>query len=129
MSAVASGRLNRVAAIIALLLVLAGNRVWAQPAFGLSVTGSPNPVVINQALTFTINVTNQTFALQQNVLVTNRFSTAVQFLAATNTLPGDLTTNADTMIFRIASLASGQPEFLSLVILPTAFGSLTNRSE
>ncbi len=126
MSEVVSGRLIRAAAIVVLLVVLVGNRVWAQPNFGLGVTASPNPVVITQALTYTINVTNQTPVLLQNVVVSNQFSAPVQFIAATNSSPGDLTTNANTIIFRITSLASGQPEFLTLVILPRAFGNLTN---
>lgn len=74
MSEVVSDRLKRGAAIIALLVLLTGNRVWAQPNFGLGVTASPDPIVITQALTYTINVTNQTPLLLQDVFVTNRFS-------------------------------------------------------
>jgi len=100
--------------------------VWAQPNFGLSVTSSPNPVLITQTLTYTLNVTNQTPILLTDILVTNQFSDTVQFVSATNTSSGTVTTNANAVIFRITSLASGQPEFLTLVISPTAFGNLTN---
>ena len=118
--------LKRAAAILALLVVLAGGRVWGQASFGLSATGAPDPVRLTEPLTYLISVTNLSSFAVTDVFVTNRFSASALFVAASNSIVTTVTTNANDITFQINSLPGGQIALLSLVVSPGAFGNLTN---
>ena len=121
-----NAKIAPVAAVMALVASLAGHRVCAQTNFGLSLSAAPNPVLLNQPVTYTITVTNLNVFEATDVLVSNRFSSPVVFVAMTNSIVGTLTTNADTMIFRMDTFPGGQVLFLTLLVAAGTPGALTN---
>lgn len=120
-------RLRRVALFVALLTGLT-TRVCGQASFNLSVSDSPDPVDANQSLTYFISVTNRTGILLSDVFVTNRFSGPVQVIGTTNSRAGIVFTSTNSVVFLTDSFpGAGETNLLlSLVVRPTAFGSLTN---
>ena len=126
MIAAMPARLKRAAAILALLVVVAGGRVWAQASFGLSANGAPDPVRLTEPLTYLISVTNLSSFAVTDVLVTNRFSASALFVSSSNSIVATVTTNASDITFQINSLPGSQIALLSLVVSPRAFGNLTN---
>jgi len=117
-----------------LALVMAGTlalcpRTGAQ-GFGLSVTGSSSSVLVNNPLTYTINVTNLTGG-SSYVFVTNTFPASAQLLGASITnLPlgsGSVTTNANGFSFFIMlGSGSGYPAQMTVQAAPTQTGFFTN---
>ncbi len=112
--------------MLGLLGMLASGLPTGAADFGLSVTGAPNPVLVNQPVTYDIAVSNQTGLTLSVVFLTNEFSAPVRFLAATNTIPVTLATNANTVIVQYTPFSGSQTDLFTLVILPTTFGKLTN---
>src|SRR5581483_3372334 len=103
----------RLALIFSALLFCA--RANAQ-GIGLLVSASPNPVVVSNQLSFTITVTNL-----QNVLVSNLFSSTVQF-----TLTNSSTTNGNFAVANFGDLATNTSAQQTLTIRPLTNGFLTN---
>src|ERR1041384_2433966 len=69
-----------VAIIIEFLTVVTAHRAWAQPTFGLSAIGTPDPVLLTQPLTYSILLTNlETFSVP-GIFVTNHFSAATLYV-------------------------------------------------
>lgn len=101
-------------------------QVWAQSGFGLSVTSAPSSVLLRRPLTYTITVTSPLGLPLAPVYVTNQFSADVSYASSTNSALGSVFTNANTIIFLIPSLPDTRVVFLSLVVLPQAYGILTN---
>ena len=75
--------------------------------FDLLVTASPSPVVINQQLTFTIDVTNRTGFTVTNVVVTNIFPASAQLTYASNFF-GVMLTNSGLLVFGIDFITNAQ---------------------
>jgi uncharacterized repeat protein (TIGR01451 family) len=109
--------------ILALLvaLTLTGARTEAQ-SFGLSVTASTNSIAVSNSVIYTINVTNLTGFLLTDALVTNLFSTSMQFLSGSQTFA----TNSNTAVFDLGAFAAGGIAQLSLTVQPTSVGFITN---
>jgi uncharacterized repeat protein (TIGR01451 family) len=91
----------------------------------LSVTTSTNTVVVSNSVTYTINLTNQTGVLLQNVSVTNVPSAPVLLLSATN-LQGSIFTNAAVVVFNLVQLVGGGFAQMTMTVAPTTVGILTN---
>ncbi len=108
----------RLALIFSALLFCA--RANAQ-GIGLLVSASPNPVVVSNQLSFTITVTNQSGTNLQNVLVSNLFSSTVQF-----TLTNSSTTNGNFAVANFGDLATNTSAQQTLTIRPLTNGFLTN---
>jgi uncharacterized repeat protein (TIGR01451 family) len=112
-----------------LALVVAGtlalcSRAGAQ-GFGLSVTSSNNFVAVNNPVTYTINLTNQTGLLLTNVFVTNTFSAPFQF-GNVFTNQGSILTNATSVWFILGRITNGNSAQMIFSIQPTIAGFITN---
>ncbi|HXJ76623.1 MAG TPA: DUF11 domain-containing protein, partial [Candidatus Dormibacteraeota bacterium] len=118
--------LRRTLIILGLLGTLAGGLRTRAADFGLSVTGAPNPVLLNRPITYDIAISNRTGFELTVVFLTNAFSAPVRFVAATNNIPVTMATNANTVIVQYSPFSGIQTDLFTLVILPTTFGSLTN---
>lgn len=105
-------------------LLVAGVRVEAQ-GFGLSATSSTNLVILNNSLTYTINVTNHTGVLLTNVFVTNTPSATV-VLGSVTASQGTNFTNSASLIFALGSLTNGTSAQMTLTLQPTTTGFLIN---
>jgi len=114
------------AAALALVSLLAAPFVARSQDFGLGATATPNPVLPNSPILYTINVTN-TFGFSiDNVYVTNAISGAAFTNGATMSLPGTITTGSDGIVFRINTFIAGEVARLTLSLTPFAAGPFTN---
>ncbi len=86
--------------------------------FGVGVSNSPNPVVINSPLTTTIIVTNLEAVESGVVVVTNALSTNEVFLSATNG-QGTFATSGNLVVFSVGLMAPGQFVVLAVTAQPT----------
>jgi len=94
--------------------------------FGLGATATPNPVLPNQPILYTIDVTN-TFGFSiNNVYVTNAISALANFNGATNNLVGSVTAGTDGIVFRINTFIGGAVAHLTLSLTPFGAGPFTN---
>lgn len=93
--------------------------------FDLSVSNSPNPVMVNQTLTYTINVTNQTGFSLADVLVTNTLPPSVTLLNAIAS-QGLVSNNGGVITFALGPLPSGGFAEMTVTAQPTTAGFITN---
>ncbi len=93
--------------------------------FGLGASGSPNPLAVNDTLTYTLTVTNNSGRLLSNVMVTNLLPASAVFLSASNS-SGSFTNSAGVVTFQIDSFADLSFAVLSLDVRVTAAGLITN---
>jgi uncharacterized repeat protein (TIGR01451 family) len=113
------------AALFAAIIIF-GTKAEAQ-SFGLSVTNSPNPVVVNNSLTYTISVTNQTGLLLTNFFVTNTLSAPVQFTSASSSYgTNSVFTNSTSLIFSFGQFTNGNVAQMTMTLQPQNAGFLTN---
>ncbi|MGA2280201.1 MAG: DUF11 domain-containing protein [Verrucomicrobiota bacterium] len=119
-------------ALLALMAVV--TRVEAQSfEYFYSLSGSPDPVLLNSNLTYTINLTNLA-GLSGGypiVIVTNTLDVQSTFVSATNTYvyPGVSTTNnGNVVIFNLGQFGIGGNEVAQMTVIaqPTAVGLITN---
>ena len=96
------------------------------PGFTLMVTPSTNSVTVSNALTYTINLTNQTGNLLANVYVTNTFSDLVILSSATNS-QGSNSILSSSLVFFLGSLSNSYGAEMYVAIEPTTNGFLTNQ--
>src|SRR5712692_10734729 len=89
-----------------LLAVVIGAVSGEAADFGLGASGSPNPVALNDTLTYTLTVTNNSGGLLSNVMVTNLLPASAVFLSATNG-SGSFTNSAGVVTFQIDSFTDG----------------------
>lgn len=96
--------------------------VAASADLQLTKTDSPDPAIVNQNLTYTLTVTNNGPQSAQNVVLTDTLPAAVTFVSASApcTQAGGIV-NCD-----LGTLASGAQTVITIVVTPTAEGSLTN---
>jgi uncharacterized repeat protein (TIGR01451 family) len=115
----------QMAALLVAALTIADKQAEAQ-SFGLSVTPSANSVTVNNSLTYTIIVTNLTGStLLDDTLVTNQFSTSVQFVSA-NVSQGSYTNIGNVVLFDLGAFALGGIAQVTLTVEPTTAGFITN---
>jgi len=107
-----------------LVFLALGSEVRAAD-FELRVTRSPDPVVVNRDLSFTIDVTNHTGFTVTNIVVTNIFPASAQFVSASNSFGGSFT-NAGVVRLQIDFLTNNQPARVAFAVRPTVLGNLTN---
>jgi uncharacterized repeat protein (TIGR01451 family) len=92
----------------------------------LGVAASPNPVVVNSNLTYTITATNNGPAAATSVTVTDVPPSGVTFVSATSP-QGTCTTDAlGQVICDLGLLASNATATITLVVTPPATGDITN---
>ena len=85
-------------------------------------TDSPDPVIINQNLTYTVTVRNNGPQAAQSVVLTDTLPAGPTFVSAT----APCTQAAGTVTCNLGTLASGSQTVITIVVTPTAAGSLTN---
>jgi uncharacterized repeat protein (TIGR01451 family) len=119
-------RLKQVFLMLGVLAALAGGSRLGAADFGLSVTGAPNPVLINRQIIYDIAVSNATGFEFSFAFVTNEFSAPVRFIGLTNNIPVTVNTNSNTVIIQYAPFSGIQTDLLTVAIAPLRFGSLTN---
>ena len=118
----------RILALLVLGLAMAGSRVGAQNRLALSVTGPTNRDVITGSLTYAIKVANLSASPALDVRVTDPLPADVQFLSATNSYarsPATLT-NGTNVVFSFPRINGSEVAQMTLTVLPTAVGSITN---
>jgi len=115
-----------------LALVVAGlvatcPRTGAQ-GFGLSVTASADSLLVNNSLTYTINVTNLNAIPLVDTLVTNLLSASFQFVSVTGPNGSTYSTNGNVVLIDLSSYFNSYGEVapLTLTVQPTATGFITN---
>lgn len=107
--------------VLLVALIFTGARAEAQ-SFGLSVTTPTNSIAVSNSVIYTINVTNLTGFLLTDALVTNLFSTSVQFLSGSQAFA----TNSNSAVFDLGAFAAGGTVQLTLTVQPTSAGFITN---
>ncbi|HXR04403.1 MAG TPA: DUF11 domain-containing protein [Verrucomicrobiae bacterium] len=116
----------RMLALIAVGTLPVCPRAGAQgQGFGLSVTPSANSVFVNNPLTYSISVTNLTGLVLVDAVVTNVLPASATFQSATNS-QGIILTNNSTVVFDLSTFYVGQVALLSVTVVPTAVGFITN---
>ena len=93
----------------------------------LSGTAAPNPVLVNNTLTYTFTVTNRGPNTANAVLLTNVLPANINYLAASSS-QGGVTRYGSTLVGSLGSLAAGSSASVTVQVTPTlaAVGSLTN---
>ena len=90
----------------------------------LALAGSPNPVLVNGSLTYTISVTNLGPATAAGLSVTNTLPPTVNFVSAS---PAGYTVAGRVVTFtNLGNLGSGANTSATIVVKPTAAGTITN---
>ena len=99
------------------------------PAFAdlsISASDSPDPVLLNGSLTYSISVTNHGPGTATNVLFTNTLPAGVAFVSASSS-QGTLTPSAGKVIGNLGTLAYGQFATVTInVTAPNFITTLTN---
>ncbi|HXR46379.1 MAG TPA: DUF11 domain-containing protein [Candidatus Limnocylindrales bacterium] len=112
--------------LLALAMIVACSRASAQ-AFGLSVIPSANSLLVSNSLTYTINVTNLTGLVLNDVWVTNSFSAPFQYVTSSASQPlAGVLTNATSVQFDLGPLSIGNIVQVLLTVQPNATGQFTN---
>jgi uncharacterized repeat protein (TIGR01451 family) len=94
----------------------------AMADLSVSKFGSPNPVTVGSNLTYTITVTNAGPDAATNTVAIDALPSGVTFVSAT----GGIQPVSGVLTFAVGTLASGGSANLTVVIQPTAAGSVTN---
>lgn len=111
--------------LIACLVFAWGGIKLHAAGFELLVRPSPEPVVVNQELTFTMDVTNRMGFTVTNIVVTNVYPSSAQLSSVSNFFGGAFT-NAGLMLLVIDVLTNNQPAHVEFSVVPTVLGNLTN---
>ena len=120
----------KVLTAVRMLMPLVVGLIFTCPQAGaqnlvLSVKTSTNSVVVSNSVTYTINLTNQTGVLLQNVSVTNALSAQFMLLSATN-LQGSILTNSAIVVFNLVQLVGGGFAQMTMTVAPTTVGIRAN---
>ncbi len=103
----------------------AGRRRSAGPSANLSITkqDSPDPVTVGSQLTYLISVTNLGPDASSNATVTDVLPAGVTLVSATAS--AGACSGTTTVSCALGSLANGSLVTVSIVVVPTAAGPLT----
>jgi len=86
-------------------------------------TSSPDPVIVNQDLTYTITVTNLGPDPVTDAEVVDTLPAGVTFVSAT---PGGCSHDTGTVTCAIGAMSVGQTVVITIVVTPTATGEVVN---
>lgn len=103
------------------------NFTVAQPLADVSITmtDAPDPVAVGSNLTYSITVNNAGPDSADGVLVTDPLPTGVTFVSATSS-QGACANAAGTVTCTVGTMASGASVNITIVVRPTAAGTLNN---
>ena len=94
------------------------------PDLAVSKADSPDPVVVTDHLTYTITVNNVGEGEATGVILTDTLPASVDFVSVT---PSDVCVEAGGVVTcDLGDLASGESAAVTIVVQPTAEGTLTN---
>jgi virginiamycin B lyase len=89
----------------------------------LALTSSaPGSVPLGSTVTYTLTVTNNGTAGATGVTLTDTLPAGVTFVSAT----GGITPSSGVLVFNVGDLAAGASSSFTIVVAPTATGSVTN---
>jgi uncharacterized repeat protein (TIGR01451 family) len=89
---------------------------------GVTLTASPDPVLVGQTLSYTLAVTNLGPASASSVTITDTLPASVTFVSAS---PGCVILGGE-VVCNLGTLASGGTSNFTVVVAPTAEGLITN---
>ena len=125
-------------AVLVALVATAVGLMSASPAvpapgdtanLGITKSDSPDPVTVNQLLTYTIEVSNTGPDAATGTTVTDRLPANVDFVSAQST-NGSCNRNGRTVTCQVGNLAgSGADATITIRIRPRRAGTITNRAE
>lgn len=92
----------------------------------IASSAAPSQVVMGEELTFTISLTNRGPEVATAVRLTNQLPPNVSIVTAGSSA-GAVVTAGDRVMLRLDSLAAGARATLTIVVIPTAEGLITNR--
>jgi uncharacterized repeat protein (TIGR01451 family) len=107
------------------LNLIISNPIGSAADAAVSITASPNPVVISSNLTYIIGVTNYGPSPSAGVVVTNTLPSGVTFVSAAGS-QGTTSLNGSLLAWNVGSLATNAGAALVLVVRPAAAGSLVD---
>ena len=100
-------------------------QVVGVPTPDLALSGAaPSSVTVGNNVTDTLTVTNNGTAAGTGVTLTDTLPSGVTFVSAT----GGVTPVDGVLTFALGSLAAGAGTTVTIVVKPTAAGTLTNRA-
>ncbi len=91
----------------------------------ITKTDSPDPVTVGQNLTYNLAVTNNDPSAGSGVMVTDTLPTGVTFVSATPS-QGTCTQASGIVTCNLGNLAGGATATVTIVVTPTAGGTITN---
>ena len=89
---------------------------------GVTKVDSPDPVLLEQELTYTLTVTNKGPATGTGVTVVDTLPPGVTFVSAS----AGCRESQDTVTCALDPIASGDTATLTIIVIPTAIGDLSN---
>ena len=95
------------------------------PALAITKEDAPDPVVLGATITYTLTVTNVGAATSTAVTITDTLADGVNFVSATTTA-GSVSQSGNTVIFDLGALGPGITTTSTLIVIPTAVGTITN---
>jgi uncharacterized repeat protein (TIGR01451 family) len=103
----------------------AATTVFESADIGLTLTDSPDPVVVGTDLVYRLLITNRGPSTATGVVATNTLPAGVTYLSAVAS-QGTAAPGAGVVTASLGSLASGGSATVTITVRPTALGTLTN---
>ena len=94
----------------------------------LALDDAPDPVAVGSNLTYALSVSNAGPTTAENVFLTNQWPAGAILVSATANR-GSWTTNGNTLVGELGSLARGECAAVTLVVQPQVLGTVTNWAE
>jgi uncharacterized repeat protein (TIGR01451 family) len=113
---------------LGLLMVAMGvicPRAGAQ-GFGLSVIAPANSILVSNSLVYTINLTNLTGLVLNDVWITNSFSAPFQYLTSSSSQAANVSSDATNVQFDLGPVGISGIVQVLLTVQPNAVGTFTN---
>ena len=95
------------------------------PALEITKEDAPDPVVLGVTIIYTLTVTNVGTATSTAVTITDTLADGVNFVSATTTA-GTVSQSGRTVTFDLGALGPGITTTSTLIVIPTAVGTITN---
>jgi len=102
------------------------NPVIAATDVGITMTGTPDSIVLTSNVTYTINAVNYGPGAATGVTITNLFPAGSIFVSADSSVGSFATNGAGALIWNVGTMPKDSTASLSLTVLPTTIGAITN---